>query len=208
MSGWRGAPALSAWLLATIALLVACGGTAPVPGASSTTATATASGQADPNAPEVNAAGDIPDNQVFVPYTATDGSFVVSVPEGWARTSDGSAAVFSDKFNSVRIDAAARATAPDLASARASELPQLSSTPGFHAGDVQSVQPPAGPAVLITYQAASGPDLVTGKTVTQSVERYEFWRAGRQVVLTLSGPKGADNVDPWRKVTDSFRWLG
>ncbi|MDT7564604.1 MAG: hypothetical protein QOG76_3228, partial [Pseudonocardiales bacterium] len=24
--------------------------------------------------------------------------------------------------------------------------------------------------------------------------------------LTLSGPKGADNVDPWRKVTDSLRW--
>jgi hypothetical protein len=29
---------------------------------------------------------------------------------------------------------------------------------------------------------------------------------GREVVLTLSGPKGADNVDPWRIVTDSLRW--
>jgi hypothetical protein len=25
--------------------------------------------------------------------------------------------------------------------------------------------------------------------------------------VTLSGPAGADNVDPWRTVTDSFRWL-
>jgi hypothetical protein len=25
-------------------------------------------------------------------------------------------------------------------------------------------------------------------------------------MLTLSGPKGADNVDPWRKITDSLRW--
>ena len=29
---------------------------------------------------------------------------------------------------------------------------------------------------------------------------------GKDVVLTLSGPKGADNVDPWRIVTDSLRW--
>jgi hypothetical protein len=27
------------------------------------------------------------------------------------------------------------------------------------------------------------------------------------VTLTLSGPKDADNVDPWRLVTDSLRWL-
>jgi hypothetical protein len=25
-------------------------------------------------------------------------------------------------------------------------------------------------------------------------------------VLTLSGPKGADNVDPWKIVTDSLRY--
>jgi hypothetical protein len=25
-------------------------------------------------------------------------------------------------------------------------------------------------------------------------------------VLTLSGPKGADNVDPWRIVSDSLKW--
>jgi hypothetical protein len=38
------------------------------------------------------------------------------------------------------------------------------------------------------------------------VERYEFWRAGREVVLTLAGPVDADNVDPWRTVSDSLRW--
>jgi hypothetical protein len=31
-------------------------------------------------------------------------------------------------------------------------------------------------------------------------------RAAGQVVVTLAGPAGADNVDPWRTVTDSFRW--
>jgi len=39
-----------------------------------------------------------------------------------------------------------------------------------------------------------------------NVERYAFWRAGTTVILTLSGPQGADNVDPWRMVTDSFGW--
>lgn len=68
------------------------------------------------------------------------------------------------------------------------------------------VQRAAGPAVLITYQAISAPDAVTGKSVTEAVERYEFWRGGQEVVLTLSAPQGADNVDPWRMITDSFRW--
>jgi len=52
------------------------------------------------------------------------------------------------------------------------------------------------------------PDPVTGKTVTDSVERYVFTHGGRTAVLTLSGPRGADNVDPWRIVTDSLRWTG
>jgi hypothetical protein len=42
--------------------------------------------------------------------------------------------------------------------------------------------------------------------VRDDVERYEFWRGDHEVVLTLSAPHGADNVDPWRTVTDSFRW--
>jgi hypothetical protein len=40
----------------------------------------------------------------------------------------------------------------------------------------------------------------------QSVERYEFFRNGHTVTLTLAGPVGADNVDPWRRITDSFAW--
>jgi hypothetical protein len=27
-----------------------------------------------------------------------------------------------------------------------------------------------------------------------------------EVILTLSGPVGADNADPWRVVTDSLQW--
>jgi len=196
-----------------LALLGACSGPSASPGpaasgpASSLAPPSGSSAAPNPNAPEINSAGDIPDNQVFVPFTPPGGSFLVRVPQGWARSAAGSAVVFTDKFNSVRIESMPRSQAPDVASARAQEVPQLqSSVPGFQPGQVTMVQRSSGPAVLIAYQANSAPDAVTGKSVTEAVERYEFWRGGQEVVLTLSAPQGADNVDPWRMVTDSFRW--
>lgn len=195
-------------VVASLTLLGACGGPPASSGpASSSAPPSGSSGAPNPNAPEINAAGDIPDNQVYVAYTPPGGSFVVQVPQGWARSAAGSAVVFTDKFNSVRIESMARSQAPDAASARAQEVRSLqSSVPGFQAGQVTMVQRSAGPVVLITYQATSAPNAVTGKSVTEAVERYEFWRSGQEVVLTLSGPQGADNVDPWRMITDSFRW--
>lgn len=161
----------------------------------------------DPNAPEVAAAGDIPDNQVFVPFASAGNSFTVSVPQGWAQSTAGTATVFTDKFNSVRIEVQPRATAPDVAAVRTQDVPRLqAATAGFVLGDVRVVSRSAGPAVLVTYAAPSARDAVTGKSVTEAVERYVFWKAGQEVALTLSGPQGADNVDPWRKITDSFRW--
>jgi hypothetical protein len=131
----------------------------------------------------------------------------VSVPQGWARSDQGTGTVFTDKFNSVRIESRPRSAAPDVGSVGAQEVPQLrGSTPGFVLGEVRMVQRSAGPVVLVTYQGSSAPNPVTGKSVTEAVERYSFWRSGQEVVLTLSGPQGADNVDPWRKITDSVRW--
>jgi hypothetical protein len=224
---WRSRPVQAAAVLGVIVTLAGCSGATSTQAGASGTATPSgpttsfapsgpatsaaappASNAPDPNAPEVNAAGDIPDNQVFVPFTVPNGTFVVSVPQGWARSPDGAATVFTDKFNSVRVEAAPRPAAPDVATARSQEVPQLqASVPGFALGDVRTVQRSAGPAVLITYEANSALDAVTGKTVRESVERYTFWHNGQQAVLTLSGPKGADNVDPWRTVTDSLRWL-
>jgi hypothetical protein len=189
--------------------------TTPAPTVASTAQTPTVAASAPPTtadatpagAPEINPAGDIPDNQVFVPFTSPDNALVVSVPEGWARSTDGTATVFTDKFNSVRIEVAPRATAADVASARATDVPQLQvSIPGFALHDVRSVQRKGGTAVLITYEADSAVNPVTGKRLREAVERYAFWQGGRQAVLTLAGPTGADNVDPWRIVTDSLRW--
>ena len=66
--------------------------------------------------------------------------------------------------------------------------------------------PLAGDAVLVKYQATSPPEQVTGKIVQLSAERYEFWRGGVEAIVTVSAPAGADNVDPWKTVTDSFGW--
>jgi hypothetical protein len=211
----RRAAAAAVCTAALLAGSVACGSQAasPAPSPSAAPAASPAAGGSagpaapQPQAPEVIVAGDIPDNQVFVPYTAPDQSFQVSVPEGWARTADGAAVLFTDKYNSVRVESVQRPAAPDPASATSDEVPAISAgTPYFALGNVTSVTRKAGPAVLITYNAASPADPVTGKSVATAVERYEFWKGGQDVVLTLSGPQGADNVDPWRAVTDSFGW--
>jgi hypothetical protein len=133
--------------------------------------------------------------------------FTVSVPEGWAQTNDGSATVFTDKLNAVRIEINPflDTLTPDVV--RREELPQIqSASPGYHFRAVSVVQRKAGPVILATYQVASTPNEVTGKAGVDAVERYSFWRDGHEVILTLSGPVGADNVDPWRTITDSLRW--
>lgn len=180
-------------------LLVGCG---------STTGGGTPSGASTAPTAEVNPAGDIPDDQVFVPYDWPAGGFSVTVPEGWSRTESGGAVVFTDKLNSIRIETVDLAQAPTVESATAEELPSIeSSVTNYAAGDISSVTRTAGDAVLVTYTGDSEPDATTGRTVTDSFERYEFWHNGTEVILTLSGPQGADNVDPWRIVTDSLQWL-
>jgi hypothetical protein len=195
--------------LALITALGACGGggsSAPTNAAQTNAAPAQTNAAQTPSAKETNPSGDISDSQVYVPYTAP-GGFTVKVPEGWARAPEGAATVFTDKLNTVRVEAQSAPTAPTVASARSQELPKIKSTAhGFSAGDVTAVQRKAGQAIRITYRADSAPNPVTGKTVADAVERYEFWKNGQEVVLTLSGPTGADNVDPWRIVTDSLRW--
>ncbi|NRI69156.1 hypothetical protein FEZ60_26895 [Rhodococcus sp. MS16] len=194
--------ALSAALLAA----ALAGGCAQSPSTTGTVPSASSSVLSSA-APEQNSAGDIPDNQVYVAFTSPDGLFTVSVPEGWSRSTVGVDTVFSDKFNSINIETTARADAPTPASAAAEELaPIAATTPGYIPGTVATVQRNAGQAILITYTATSTADPVTGKTVSEAVERYEFWRAGHEAVLTLTGPQGADNVDPWRAVTDSLQW--
>lgn len=160
-----------------------------------------------PQATESNAAGDIPDNQPYVSFSPPGAPVNVKVPEGWARTTAGAVTSFTDKLNRIEISTGPAATAPTVASVQATDLPQLqASVPAFTPGQVSTVTRPAGPAVLVTYQGDSAKDPVTGKVVRDAFERYIFYRGGTRVDLTLAGPTNADNVDPWRTVTDSLQW--
>jgi len=196
---------ISAACVAALALLSACSSgtspsSAPAPGAS---------GTPNPNAIETNPAGDIPDTQAFVAYTPPDKTYTVQVPSGWARTGSGPAVTFTDKYNSIRVETMPRPSAPTVSSAQTGTVPAIqSSAQGYKPGTVSTVTRTAGQAVLITYEALSAPNPVTGKVAVEAVERYEFWKNGTLAVLTLSAPAGSDNVDPWRKVTDSFGWQG
>ena len=176
-------------MLIVISILVV--GIAGCGGGSSTTS----------NATESSPPGDIPDNQAFVAYRPPGGGFSVKVPEGWSRIDRRGTVTFTDKLNSIGIRSAAAGAALTPAAARRAEVPRRAQTP-----TVSAVSRPAGRGLRISYLIAAAPNAVTGKAGTDAVERYVFFHKGQQVVLTLSGPKGADNVDPWRIVTDSLRW--
>jgi hypothetical protein len=179
---------------ATVAI-AGCGG-----GSSSSTAVS-------PNSAEVSPPGDIPDNQVFVAYSSPGAGFSVKVPEGWSQTNGADGVTFTDKLNSVTISSAKASAPPTVAQAKSQVVPQLAkSVKGFANPQVSTVRRNAGNAVLITYTATGKPDPVTGKSVIDAVERYTFYDKGHEAILTLSGPQGADNVDPWRIVTDSLQW--
>jgi hypothetical protein len=174
---------------------------------SSTTMPSTTGATVDPNAPEPNAAGDIPDNTVYVPFTFAGGPFTVSVPEGWARTNSSNGTTFTDNFNSAQFLVSSSTSPPTTQSARDSEVPSIqSSSTNFQLDNVTTVSRNGGTAVLITYKADSAPNAVTGKVRQLAVERYEFWQNGKEAIVVLSGPVGADNVDPWRTISDSFSW--
>jgi hypothetical protein len=179
---------VAASLAAALAVAAAGCGSSGSSGSTGSTSSS-ASKPAAPTGKEQSPAGDIPDNQAYVAYRGS--GYSVKVPEGGARTGAGGAVTFTDKLNSVRIDEsqAAGAAARKPAGAR-----------------LTTVSRPAGRAARITYVAKSAPDPVTGRRVTDAVERYVFTHGGRAVVLTLSGPTGADNVDPWKLITSSLRW--
>jgi hypothetical protein len=194
-------PVLAAGAVALALAVAGCGAS------SSSSGGGNAAKPVDPNSAEVSPPGDIPDNQAFVSYSPPGSDYSVKVPEGWARTSTNGAVTFSDKLNSISMQEVTASAPLTAARAAQTEVPKLArSVKGFQAGKVGTVSRQGGSAVRISYLADAKPDPVTGKAGQNAVERYVFFKQGHEVVLTLSGPKGADNVDPWKIVSDSVRW--
>jgi len=203
---------LSLACLPAALLLAGCGssggskaGTTATPQSSTptTTPTTTSGATGSPGAlqAEANAtaAGDIPDNQVFLVFRNAGAGYSIKYPEGWAQLGSGGHVTFRDKNNIVRVvvapgprPTAARARA-DLAAASLAGAPMTMTIGG-------------APAVKASYSTESAPNSVTGKRVKLVVDRYYLWRNGRRAVVDLGTPVGVDNVDAYRLMIESFRW--
>lgn len=191
--------------LPSLLFLAACGsnGTQPA-GTTPKTANATS---AAPATADVVPPGDIPDTQAFVPYRSRTGGYTVQYPEGWSKREQGKTTTFTSQFNVMTVFEAPAAAKPTVATVRSVDAPELArSLQGFKLVGVDEVDRPAGRAIRLSYQAISGTDPVTGKTLLLDTERYTFYAPGRLVTITLASPHGSDNVDPWAKITRSFRW--
>ncbi len=193
-------------LVISAALLAGCGasgakGSAPVarasPGAGSASPVTAAPA-------EVNPAGDIPDTVAYVPWASPDGKTTFVHPEGWAQTTLPDGVTFTDKLNSVTVTTSPGAP-PTVAEVQAQVVPNLGG-PGraTSISRTETVSLPAGPAVRVTWQVNSPPDAVTGKVYRDEVMTYLVGSAGRVVRMDLSGAVGSDNVDPYRKMSQSL----
>jgi hypothetical protein len=193
-------------LLAVTALVVAGCGSSSKPSSSSTTTTKSTTTAAKAPTKESLPPGDIPDNIAYVAYHSPDG-YLIKVPESFSRSTQGGAATFTDKLNTIRVESQPAKSAPTAATAKATFVPKAqASAKGFSLQKIDTVSRPAGKAVHIVYLADSAPNAVTGKTRPDAIEEYLFFHNGRLVILTLSGPKTADNVDPWKLVSGSLRY--
>jgi hypothetical protein len=195
----KGKPNLQ-WLLAA-AVTTACGSAVALAAMGSP-----AMAQEQPVATEKNPPGDIPDSQVFILYRSPLG-FSLKIPEGWARADRTDGASFADKYDSVDVSVASAAAAPTAESAVNNDVVALmKSARAAKVSAVKDVRLPAGPAVLIVYTSNSAPNAVTSKQIRIENNRYLYYRAGKLVTLDLSAPAGADNVDQWKLMSDSFHW--
>ena len=178
------------------------------PAASATTAQTSTSSSVVPLSAEVKSAatGDIPDTQVYLTYTNPSAGYSMSYPEGWTRKGSGNDVTISDKNNIIHV-VISKGGAVTTASVTTelNQLKQAAPTLTFTAP--RTIQLKSGPAVKATYSTRSAPNPVTGKSVLLIVDRYQLSGHGKRATVDLGTPKGVDNVDAYRMISNSFRWL-
>ncbi len=151
------------------------------------------------------AAGDIPDNQVFLTFRDSAAGFSMQYPEGWAQRGSGSDVAFQDKSNVVHV-VVSSGQPLGLAGVRGDLARLKTATPSFRAQAPSVVTISSKPAVKVVYTTESKPSPVTGKRVTLVVDRYYLAHGDKRAVVDLGAPRGVDNVDAYRLIIQSFRW--
>ena len=199
--------------LSIVAAGCGSGGSSPTTTATTTAATSTAattstqpastSGagalQAEANAA---AAGDIPDNQIFLVFHDPHAGYSMKYPEGWAQQGSAGRVIFRDKNNVIRAvvsNGPAWTLASVQSDVRALKGARAQSPP-------RSIRLSGRPAFKLVYRTVSAPNPVTGKRVTLTVDRYYLSTRNRRAVLDLGSPVGVDNVDAYRLISQSFKW--
>ena len=160
-----------------------------------------------PVATEKNPPGDIPDTQVFINYASTVGGYKLQVPEGWARTENGGNVQYIDKFDGIKVEITDSALPLSADNIKNNQVVELQKT--GHAVQVNSIKEATlkgGKAVIVAYDSNSEPDKVTNKQIRLENEKIYFLNNGKLAAITLWAPKGADNVDQWNLISNSFVW--
>ncbi|MFI5034954.1 MAG: hypothetical protein ACHQFZ_01975 [Acidimicrobiales bacterium] len=132
---------------------------------------------------------------------------MISLPDGWSSRTSSSAIHFTSTVNSIDVSwRTDPAGLPELSLARSDVAALRRSLAHFQFLSLHPVALAGGPAVLVEYRATSSPDPVTGRNYRLIVERFTFVKRTRVLILSLSSPIGADNVDPWRIISQSVRF--
>ena len=214
--------------LAVVALASGCGSSSSVPtgstpavssggGSGNPPSQTSTQGSSGPSALIVEsqqaAAGDIPDNQVFLVYHDKAAGYTIKYPEGWAIRGAGSDVTIQDKNNVVHVVAGSGAATVAQATADMNAL--AASTPRFSfkqpvahptCSNMGKTTPLPLAAVHLVYTTEGKPNPVTGKRPVLNVDRYYLAHNGRRVIVDLGTPQGVDNVDAYCLMIASFRW--
>jgi hypothetical protein len=163
---------------------------------------------------QAQAAGDIPDNQVFLVFHYRASGYSMRYPEGWALSGSGGVETIRDKNNLIRI-AVTHGAAPTPAQVRSQLAALQATTPSLKASPPQAhpscmfqatTRKVPAAAVRVDYATQSAPNPVTGKRVKLLVNRYYLAHGGKLAVVDLGTPQGVDNVDAYCLMITSFRW--
>ena len=157
-----------------------------------------------PDTGGTTAAGDIPDNAVFLTYHGSNPAFAIQYVEGWQVTQQPDGVVIRDKDSSETV---AMVVSADVAGyVSSTDLPALQAQPGFELIKQDTVKVGSTNYVHLVFHLPSPPDPVTGKQVPSTVDRYYVPGPNALAVVSLSTPDGVDNVDAFRQMIGSFTW--
>ena len=137
--------------------------------------------------------------------TVDSGAKVMMTPACFAT---GHASMVPSQIFSRSATIAPATAPPTAASVRANEAKLIQSQGrAVTITGVSEANLPGGKAVVIKYTSNSEPNSVTNKRVRLENTAYIFHRNGKEATLAVWAPQGADNVDQWNRMANSFRWL-